>query len=268
MTNNALFLRDGDRFVPTDLTRGGWSNDAQHGSPPSGLLARAIEMVETSAPMQVARFTIDLFRPVPLEPLSVVVDVLRNGRRIQVVEAILHHGDVEVGRATALKIRTADIELPDVAREPWQQPPGPSLATPVESWWAFAGDDVPRFHRNAVEIRSLGDSFLRPGPGVTWFRLRHPVVAGEDPSPFVRLATVADMSNANSQALDPEAYLYVNPDITLYAHRLPAGEWVGMKSAAHQHESGIGLADTRVFDEAGPVGRINQAQLLDKRPGG
>jgi hypothetical protein len=84
----------------------------------------------------------------------------------------------------------------------------------------------------------------------------------------VRLATVADMSNGNSQALDPSAYIYVNPDITLYAHRLPMGDWIGMKSAAHQHESGIGLADTRVFDEHGPIGRINQAQLLDKRPGG
>ncbi|HSF86198.1 MAG TPA: thioesterase family protein [Acidimicrobiia bacterium] len=268
MTDEALFRLDGDHFVPTELTRGGWSDDAQHGSPPSGLLARAVELVETSAPMQVARFTIDLFRPVPLEPLSVSVNVLRNGRRIQVVEAILSHDDVEVGRATGLKIRTADVELPDVDREPWEQPVGPSLAIRVEDFWSFAGDDIVRFHRNAVEIRSIGDSFLRPGPGVSWFRLRHPVVEGEDPSPFVRLATVADMSNGNSQALDPSAYIYVNPDITLYAHRLPEGDWIGMKSAAHQHESGIGLADTRVFDEHGPIGRINQAQLLDKRPGG
>lgn len=268
MSAHALFDLDGDRFVPTELTRGGWSNDAQHGSPPSGLLARAIENVPTAAPMQVARFTIDLFRPVPLEPLEVDVEVLRDGRRIQVVETILRHGAVEVGRATALKIRTADVALPDVDREPWEQPPPPERADAVVGFWDFDGSDVVRFHRNAVEIRSIGDSFLRPGPGISWFRLRYPVVAGEEPSPFVRLATLADMSNGNSQALDPTAYIYVNPDITLYAHRLPIGEWVGMKSAAHQHRSGIGLADTRVFDEQGPLGRINQAQLLDTRRGG
>jgi hypothetical protein len=266
--SDALFVPEDDQFLPTDLTRGGWSNDAQHGSPPSGLLARAIERVSTASPMQVARFTIDLFRPVPLEPLRVETHVLRDGRRIQVVEAILRHGDIEVGRATGLKIRTVDIELPDVAQEPWDQPPPPEDAVPVENFWTFGGSNLARFHRDAVEIRSFDNSFMQYGPGVSWFRLRQPVVAGEEPTPFVRLATVADMSNGNSQALDPEAYLYVNPDITLYAHRLPEGAWIGMKSAAHQHRSGIGLADTRVFDRGGPLGRINQAQLVDRRPGG
>ena len=268
MSDAALFIPDGDAFLPTALTRGGWSDNAQHGSPPSGLLGRAVEAIPTSAPMQVARFTVDLFRPVPLEPLHVDVQVLRDGRRIQVVEAMLRHGSVEVGRATALKIRTAHVELPDVEQEMWDQPVSPDEASPVDNFWRFGGPDMARFHRDAVEIRSIDDSFMRQGPGVSWFRLRYPVVAGEDPSPFVRLATIADMANGNSQALDPSAYLYVNPDITLYAHRLPDGEWVGMKSAAHQHRSGIGLADTRVFDELGPLGRINQAQLLDKRPGG
>lgn len=264
----ALFVPEGDQFVPTDLTRGGWSDGAQHGSPPSGLLARAIERVSTAGPMQVARFTVDLFRPVPLSPLRVETHVLRDGRRIQVVESILRHGDVEVGRATGLKIRTADIDLPDVEQEPWDQPPPPAEAVPVQDFWSFGGSELSRFHRDAVEIRSFDDSFMRHGPGVSWFRLLHPVVAGEEPTPFVRMATIADMSNGNSQALDPQVYIYVNPDITLYAHRLPEGQWIGMKSAAHQHPSGIGLADTRVFDEQGPIGRINQAQLLDRRPGG
>lgn len=264
---DALFIPDGDHYLPTELTRGGWSDEAQHGSPPSGLLASAIEAISTFTTMQVARFTIDLFRPVPLEPLRVETHVHRDGKRIQVVEAILLHGDIEVGRATALKIRTTDVELPDVEKEYWQQPPPPQDAVPIKGFWQFDAD-LPRFHRDGVEIRSIDGSFMRHGPGLSWFRLKQPVIAGQQTTPFVRLATLADMSNGNSQALDPEAYIYVNPDITLYAHRLPRGEWVGMKSAAHQHRSGIGLADTQVFDESGPLGRINQAQLLDRRPGG
>ncbi len=264
----ALFVPDGDRFVPTDLTRGGWSDDAQHGSPPSGLLARAIELVPTVVPMQVARFTIDLYRPVPLTPLAVEVQVLRNGRRIQVCEAILRSEGTDVGRATALKIRTAEVELPDVDKEAWDQPPGPAEGVPVGRFFHGPRTDLRRFYVDAVEIRAVDDSFLQLGPGLAWFRLRVPVISGEATSPFVMLATVADMSNGNSQALDPRAYIYVNPDITLYAHRMPEGEWIGMRSAAHQHPTGIGLADTRVFDESGPIGRINQAQLLDRRPGG
>ena len=265
---DALFYVDGATFVPTELARGGWSDDAQHGSPPSGLLGRAIEAVPTAVPMQVARFTIDLFRPVPLEPLTVETRVLRDGRRLQVCEAMLRHGDVEVGRATGLKIRISDMALPEVDREPWDQPPGPGTGVVVERFFEGPRSDLIRFYLHAVEIRSIGDSFLRLGPGVAWFRLRYPVIAGEEPTPFVRLVTLADMSNGNSQALDPRVWIYVNPDITLYAHRLPVGEWVGMRSAAHQHRSGIGLADTRVFDEEGPLGRINQAQILDRRPGG
>lgn len=264
--SEALFVLDGDHFLPSALCRGGWDDRAQHGSPPSGILARAVEAVPTAAPMQVVRFTIDLFRPVPLTPIHTHTTVRRDGRRIQVVDALLFAGELEVGRASALKIRTVDdLDLPPRDEAPWEQPPGPESAQPVDWRGAFAPTPgLARFHLDAVEIRTIGDSFTSRGPGLSWFRLRYPLVAGEEPTPFVRLATLADMSNGNSQALDPTVWLYVNPDISLYSHRMPGGEWIGMRSAAHQHDSGIGLADTRVFDCEGPVGRINQAQLLDR----
>lgn len=261
----SLFTTDGAGVRATDLTRGGWSDEHQHGSPPSGLLARAIEHVETASPMQVVRFTIDLWRPVPVDRLRVETRVRRDGRRIQVVDSFLIAAGVEVGRASALKIRTTQLSLPDRDEEKWEQPLPPDRAHELE--WSDRWGERPftRFHLDAVEIRTFDNSFLSHGPATSWFRLRYPLVEGEADTPFVRLATVADMSNGNSQALDPREWLYVNPDITLYAHRMPLGEWIGMKSAAHQHSSGIGLADTRVFDEHGPLGRINQAQLLDRR---
>jgi hypothetical protein len=261
----ALFELDGDLLVPSPLTRGGWSDRAQHGSPPSGLLARAVEAVPTAVPMQVVRMTIDLFRPVPLTALRTTTTLRRDGRRIQVVDTFLLSDDLEVGRASALKIRLADyLDLPEREIEPWEQPPPPEEGELVE--WQDTFGETPgltRFHLDAVEIRTFRGSFLAHGPGVSWFRLLQPLVAGEPMTPFVKLATLADMSNGNSQALDPREWLYVNPDITLYAHRMPVGDWVGMRSAAHQHDHGIGLADTRVFDCDGPLGRINQAQLLD-----
>lgn len=262
---DALFIPDGSGFLATELTRGGWSDDHQHGSPPSGLLARAVERVETAAPMQVVRFTIDLWRPVPVDRLRVETRVRRDGRRIQVVDSFLVARGVEVGRASALKIRTTDLDLPDREEERWEQPAGPPAAHLVEWSDRWGQEPMTRFHLDAAEIRTFAGSFLRHGPATSWFRLKYPLVAGEEDTPFIRLATTADMSNGNSQALDPREWLYVNPDITLYAHRMPVGDWIGMKSAAHQHSSGIGLADTRVFDEAGPLGRINQAQLLDRR---
>jgi hypothetical protein len=261
---DALFERRGDAFIPTDLTRGGWSDDSQHGGPPSGLMARMIEAIPTAGPMQVVRLTIDLFRPVPLTPLRVETAIRRNGRRLQVVDAMLMADGVMVGRASALKIRLGEIALPEQEEEGWQPPPGPGFAAPVDGRAGFGHpDERRRFHCDAVEIRTFDGSFGAHRVGTSWFRLKTRVIRNEPTSPFVTLATLADMSNGNAQMLDPRDWLYVNPDITLYSHRHPHGEWIGMRSYSHQHNTGIGLADTRVFDEDGVLGRINQAQIVE-----
>ena len=259
----ALYVPDGAFFVPTELTRGGWTDDAQHGSPPAGLLGRSIELVPTAAPMQIVRLTIDLFRPVPLRPLSIVTEVRREGRRIQLVDAYIFDGKLELGRATALKIRTTDIVLP-ASDTAWVDPAGPETID-VLAWEGYGDKSLTRFHYDAVEIRTVDDSFIANGPGLSWFRLKCQLVAGEDLTPFTRLATLSDMANGNARSLDPERWSFVNPDTTIYCHRQPVGDYIGMHSAAHQRSTGIGVTDTWLFDPEGPLGRINQAQLIEPR---
>ena len=95
----AVFEADGDRMVPTELARGPWSPDAQHGGPPAALLARALEQADPGDAHFVSRLTIELLRPVPLVPLEVRTRTLRPGRKVQWVEGSLLAGDVEVARA-------------------------------------------------------------------------------------------------------------------------------------------------------------------------
>lgn len=266
-TADALFVREGEAFVPTVYTRGGWSDDAQHGGPPSALLARAIELLPTAQPMQVARFTVDLMREVPLTPLTVDAEIVRDGKRIQTAHARLVAGGAVVARASALKIRVAEVELPRVEEPEWRSPPGPNACEPFD--WSpireMAWGDLERYHTDVVEIRTHEDSFFAHGPGTSWFRLRHPVVFAETTSAFVRCAALADMGNGNSQRLSGAEWFYVNPDITLHLHRYPAGDWIGMRSLARQHDTGIGLATSELFDEAGPIGAIGQSQLIEPR---
>jgi hypothetical protein len=261
---SALFTVDGDDLIPSELTRGGWSDDAQHGGPPCGILARAIENLPTLEPMQVVRFTVDLTRPVPLHPLQIETSVVREGRRIQLVDAWLRAGTLELGRARALRIRVGELDLP--VPETDTMPVGPEGMERLQ-WRGHFGEagDLRRFHYDAVEIRTMEGSFNTPGPGTSWFRLLVPLVEGEEPSDFVRLATLADMANGNSQFLDPIVHVFVNPDISLHLHRLPVGEWIGMRSASYPQPHGIGMADTAVYDLSGRIGRVIQSQYLDRR---
>lgn len=269
MQPTSLFESRGGALLPTELTRGGWSDEAQHGSPPAGILGRAVEAVPTSVPMQVVRFTVDLFRAVPLSPLSVSTELVRDGKRIQVVDASLHAGGVEVGRARALKIRLTelpDTDLGTTSLDDEPPHPGPEELQPLD-WKGVFGDhdDRLRFHTDAVEIRTVDGSFVKPVPGNSWFRLSCRLLEGEELTPFQRLAVMADLANGNSQALDPLKWLFVNPDITLYVYRLPRGEWIGMRSVVHQAAHGIGITETSVYDRHGRVGHISQAQILDLR---
>ncbi len=266
----ALFDIDGDHLVPGPLTRGGWSDDAQHGSPPAGALARAVELVGTPVPMQVVRLTVDLFRQVPLSPLEGTTRGLREGKRMQVVEATLRANGLVLGQAVALKIRTAELDGGDelVGTGPPDEPPypGPEDLDALD-WRGRFGEErgLTRFHNDAIEIRTIDESFLRVAEGRSWFRLHVPLVRGEEVTPFQRMAVMADLANGNSQALDPQRWLFVNPDITLYVERLPVGDWIGMKSVVRQVPSGLGVTASVMYDRTGRVGQVNQAQVIERQ---
>src|SRR4051812_30899846 len=102
---DAIFIREDRHFVPTELARGPWSPNAQHGGAPAALLAHVVEQADGGGDMMVSRLTLELLRPVPIAPLTARAQLIRPGRKVQLVQASLLHGDVEVARCTALRIR-------------------------------------------------------------------------------------------------------------------------------------------------------------------
>ena len=68
---------------------------------------------------------------------------------------------------------------------------------------------------------------------VDWIRLRCGVVAGEVPSPLERVVAVADFGNGISSALPFLEFRFINPDLTVYLHRLPVGEWVCLDAVTY-----------------------------------
>ena len=262
---DALFERDGPLFVPSALTVGPWDPGSQHGGAPSALLARAIEAEPSPAPAQLSRLTVELLRPVPITPLRVSCEVVRPGRKVQLVRAVLTAGDVEVAVAHGLRIRTTELPVPAgvVTVEP--APPGPDHGRRTRFLTTPAGGEVTGFHTTANDIRFLEGGFDEAGPAFAWIRLLVPVVAGEEVSPAMRAAAAADFGNGLSWVLPATGWLFVNPDLTLHLARPPRGEWIGLRSRTFPSDGGIGMAESALSDREGRFGRAAQSLLLDRR---
>ncbi|HVQ75022.1 MAG TPA: thioesterase family protein [Candidatus Binatia bacterium] len=257
----AFFVEEAGRLVPTAATRGPWSDRHQHGGPPAAAMARAIERaVAGEDAALVARFTLDLARPVPLAPLSVRVQRVRDGRRVRGFAAVLSAGDQEIARASALLIRTEPLDLPPPA--PGAGPPHPETAAP----FAFPFFTEAVGYHTAMETRLVGNAF-GTGAAFMWLRMRVPLVAGEAPSPLQRVLIAADSGSGVSAALDSRRFTFVNADLSVHLHRLPEGEWVGLDSATTVERHGVGLARTMLVDRQGPVGSALQSLVLAERQG-
>jgi len=256
----ALFERDGDRFVPTPLTRGPWDPRAMHGGAPSALFTHVCEQHDPGPAAFVARVTVELFRPVPLVPLTMRVRTIRPGRKVQWLEAALLDADErEMARATVLRLRSDDVDTSGAVNV--VADPVPPRATGRAPEAVFGPGDIGYWNASDVEI--VAGNWMEPGPGTAWFRLRCAVVAGESVSPAARATAVADFGSGVGNPLRYTHATGINADVTVALHRHPIGEWVCLESGAWANPHGVGLAETRLHDNHGPIGRAVQMLLIE-----
>jgi hypothetical protein len=209
----------------TELTRGPWDPGAQHAGPPAALIAREIERLGggtiNGAPAQVGRITYEVLRPIPIAPLRVGAEVLRPGRRVEMVGATLTDSEgVELMRARGWRIRTAEVAFEAPPGLP-TAPPGPQRGEPRE--FVLAGRDEEDGYPAAMEHRFISGSFMEAGPATVWMRMKVPLLAGEEPSPLQRVLVAADSGNGVSSALDWRRYVFINVDLSVHLHRMPRG---------------------------------------------
>lgn len=252
-----LFGRDGDRFVPTEYTQGPWAIGLQFGGAPAALVAHVVEAVPALAPMVVARLTVDLLRPVPIEPLEARTEVRREGKRLQVVDVSLLAAGREVVAARALRLRSddlCDVELP--RSEPRPRPADASI------------HDKPSRSVAEEGMRGTLEYTLRPGAELfrdpTWVRLRVPVVEGRPTSPLERTAYVADSCSGVGHPFDAPV-TGINADLTLSIVRPCDGEWLCIEGSGWTGaRDGIGVAQARLSDGSGIVAGVTMSRLVDR----
>jgi hypothetical protein len=255
----AVFRLEGRRAYPSAAAGGPWDPHMQHGAAPAALVAHAAERSGTAEAKQVARLTMEFVRPVPVGELDVEAEVVRDGRKVQLVEIRLRASGAEVVRARALKVRPAS-GLEHATALAAQPIPNFEDARPLEvspgAESAFIG---------GVSMRLAEGSRLEPGWGKIWFRLDRELIAGQRPTPLQRAAATADFCNGTSAALDPSEWTFINADLSLSLARMPIGEWILLDAETWLGPDGVAVAVASLADMHGYFARATQSLVIDRR---
>jgi acyl-coenzyme A thioesterase PaaI-like protein len=241
-----FFVSDGDTFVPNDIAHGGWG-PTLGGQVVGGLLARAVEQQRADPELNPARFTVDILRRVATAPVQVHADVVRTGRRMQAIDAMLTQGGELVARASTLLLRRGDqphetpwtttISMPPIPQEPAQFDGSvPMFITP------YGGD-----------ASDYTFPWQHDGPRCAWVREIRPLVDDESLTPFVRAAMAVDVT-ASLTGFSKAGLEFINADYTLTLCRLPTGPYIGLGGLTHYSADGIAVGSASLFDAHGPIG--------------
>lgn len=270
MEAQALYVRDGDAFVGTELTQGGWDPDAANGGAALALLGHCLDDVPTLTPMAVSRLTADLVRPVPIgRRLHVEPTVLREGKKIQVVLLRLLAGDVEHVRLTALRTRAEAVDLDEPLVSTTDARPADGLTSPDEAFDVNAlaaehGESLPGFLR-AVDFRRAR-TLDRTGFGC-WVRLHAAVVAGEPRRPTALLACSIDFANLIGMDDHPVGVTMINPDVSAHVLRPPVDGWIAVTGDTRfEPSTARGVSTATLSDAHGVFALASTSQLIQRRP--
>lgn len=258
----ALFHPGGEGLHSAPHARGPWDEHMMHGGAPAALLAGTIEATRPGDALVVTRLTIEFLGGVALGAVRVGTEVVRSGRRFQVVDATLHAGERPACLARAVRVRRAD--LPGAAASPASavtRLPSPEHGEPMKP---FSQDASEQFHPDACEIVRVGGAF-GSGAVAAWIRLRCPVVTGSQPSQLQRVAAAADFANGLSWILPFGEWLFVNTELTIHLAREPAGEWIGLDARSSISDAGFGLSTATLHDVGGPFGACAQSLFVQPR---
>jgi hypothetical protein len=240
----AFFTPDGGVLVPEPIALGPWGN-TMRGKLLGGLTAREVDRFRAGDPeLRCTRLTIDLFRAPVMAPVRTAARVVRDGKRIKVLEVTIHQEDGPVGQGLAVLLRRGE------------QPPGPFRQTPAwEELTPATGLPFTVSHRwpptweswNIAGEESMGEGL--------WVRELHDMVPGEPLTPLTRMALASDVASPVAHSA-PGRLSFINADFTVYLGREPRGEHIGIQPYGHVSDDGLAVGQCIAHDLDGPVGFI------------
>jgi hypothetical protein len=256
-TKEPFFTREGAHFRVNKASRGPWNPNSLHGRVVIGLLGAEIERQFGGPGYIPARLTVDMYRLPDFQPVTVVTRLVREGGRIKVVDAEFISGGVSQARATCQLLKLTEKPEGQI----WQPAPwnaAPPEQTTEENW------------RNAMwATRTIsGGAMFGEGPRTeprrAWISEVRDLIEGEPLTPFQRVAVMSDISSPFAHG-SSNGLNYINTDVTLYLHRLPKTEWIGVDAMDHQASDGVATGVVRLYDVEGPIGTASTTALAQRR---
>jgi Thioesterase-like superfamily len=257
-TNQPFFAASGEAFIPNPIANGPWDPKSMHGRVVIGLLAHIIEQRHGGADFVPARLTVDMFRlPDIMTPVEVKTKLIRDGLRIRVVEADFFSGSVAMARASCQLLRRTENPQGNIWSPPnWDAPKPRDIMVPTDPRLGMHGKWTTRHivgHMGSI------------GPRRLWMSEVRELVEGIALTPFVRVALAADFASPFANAGD-QGLAFINSDVTLYLHRLPVTQWVGLEVVNHHATNGVAIGECWLHDEQGAIGTSTVAALAQRKP--
>jgi hypothetical protein len=163
-----------------------------------------------------------------------------------------------VARASGWRLSTLDTS-------PVVHASAPALRPLAEAASREMAKDWDRNYVHSIDWRWLTEPF-DDGPGESLLCPTVDLVKGEALTSLQRLFTVADDANGIGTKLDIRKWTFMNTDLVVHVHRVPEGEWIGIRAEASYGPDGIGTTFGTLFDQSGAVGGIQQSVLARPLP--
>lgn len=226
-----------------------------HGRLLGGIIARALENEFGGEGRRAARLTVDLFRPSAMAPVQITTNVVRDGRKICLADAIATCEGHEVARVTGLFLAEGHeppgqiwqperSTWPDPESLPAPDPDGPGGSTDAAGWL----------------FRTVEGGMATGQQSRVWTNDTVNLVDDEAMTPLVRAAVSGDIACplANSST---EGVHYINADYTMLLARYPVGDWVGLEVSQQIDSTGIAVASATMVDRDGPFATSSGASI-------
>jgi hypothetical protein len=205
--------------------------------------------------MSVSRLSLEILKPVPIGPLQLGIDIVRDGKKQQVLKIVAYVAGEAVLSATVLRLRNNAEPGPTL---PPFQLRGPSHANEI---FSTSGSGFAKL----FTVRALTGRFGGCTPASVWFRLDGLIVEGEQPTPLACAVAAADCGNGLSLPVSTHEWACPSTDLTVQFARAPLGPWIMVDAETWIGTEGRALTHARLGDEKGWFGRSLQTSILEWR---